>query len=86
MVKQEVTIVNESGLHARPATMLIRKASKYKSNITIIKGSAQVSAKSILGLFSLGVCKGETIIIQAEGEDEQLAVNELAKYISELNE
>lgn len=86
MVKQEVTIVNESGLHARPATMLIRKASKYKSNITIIKGSAQVSAKSILGLFSLGVCKGETIIIQAEGEDEQLAVDELVKYISELNE
>ena len=86
MLKQEVMVINESGLHARPATMLIRKASKYKSNIMIKKGNAQVNAKSILGLFGLGICKGEIIELQVDGEDEKLALEELVKYISELNE
>lgn len=86
MIKQKVTIINESGLHARPATMLIRKASKYKSNIMIQKDSSQVNAKSILGLFGLGICKGETIEIQVDGEDEKEALEGLVKYIRELNE
>ncbi|MGL4910898.1 MAG: HPr family phosphocarrier protein, partial [Romboutsia sp.] len=66
--------------------MLIKKASKYKSNIMIQKDNAQVNAKSILGLFGLGICKGETIEIQVDGEDEEVALVELVKYISELNE
>lgn len=80
-MKKSVTLLNESGLHARPAAMFVQEASKYKSNIMIEKDGKQVSAKGILGVLSLGISKGTVINIIAEGEDEAAAVDALVKLV-----
>ena len=61
MVTQEVTINNEVGLHARPATFFIQKANEFKSGIWVEKDERRVNAKSLLGVLSLGITKGTTI-------------------------
>ncbi|MGL5314274.1 MAG: HPr family phosphocarrier protein [Peptostreptococcaceae bacterium] len=86
MLIKEITIQNEIGLHDRLATMLIRKASKYKSEIMITKGKAKMNAKSVLGLCCLGIGKGDTIEIEVSGEDEEIAMREIVEYILNLND
>ena len=67
MYTQEVTINNEVGLHARPATYFIRKANEFKSGIWVEKDERRVNAKSLLGVLSLGIVKGTTITLIADG-------------------
>ena len=86
MIVKEITIQNEIGLHDRLATMLIRKASKYKSEIMITKGKAKMNAKSVLGLCCLGIGKGDTIEIEVSGVDEELAMRDVIEYILNLTE
>ena len=74
MVTQEVTINNEVGLHARPATFFIQKANEFKSGIWVEKDERRVNAKSLLGVLSLGITKGTTITLLADGSDEKEAV------------
>ena len=74
MYTQEVTINNEVGLHARPATYFIRKANEFKSGIWVEKDERRVNAKSLLGVLSLGIVKGTTITLIADGSDEKEAV------------
>ena len=77
MVSKEITIQNQVGLHARPATFFIQKANEFKSLITIAKDERKVNAKSLLGVLSLGITKGTSVIISADGPDEQAAVDAL---------
>jgi phosphocarrier protein len=84
MVKGEITLRNESGLHARPASLFVKEASKYNSEIKVIKGNKECNAKSIIGVLSMAVAKGDLITIQAEGPDEDMAVNNLIDFISKL--
>ena len=81
MVTQEVTINNEVGLHARPATFFIQKANEFKSGIWVEKDERRVNAKSLLGVLSLGIVGGTTIKIIADGADEQDAVDALVKLV-----
>ncbi len=81
MVIREVTINNQVGLHARPATFFIQKANEFKSSIWIEKEGRRVNAKSLLGVLSLGIVKGTTISIVADGVDEENAVEILAELI-----
>lgn len=81
MISKEITIVNTSGLHARPATFFIQKANTYKSAVWVEKEDRRVSAKSLLGVLSLGIAKGMTITLIADGMDENAAVNGLAELI-----
>ena len=81
MVSKEITIDNTSGLHARPATFFIQKANTYKSSVWVEKEDRRVSAKSLLGVLSLGIAKGMTITLIADGMDENAAVNGLAELI-----
>ena len=69
MYTQNVTINNEVGLHARPATFFIQKANEFKSGIWLEKDERRVNAKSLLGVLSLGIVKGTTITLLAEGAD-----------------
>ena len=78
----EIVITNASGLHARPATFFIQKANFYKSTILIEKDDRRVNAKSLLGILSLGIVKGMTITIMAEGADENEAVDGLVELIN----
>ena len=77
----EIMITNSSGLHARPATFFIQKANFYKSTILIEKDNRKVNAKSLLGVLSLGIAKGMTITIIADGIDENTAVDALCDLI-----
>ncbi|MCL1806264.1 MAG: HPr family phosphocarrier protein [Oscillospiraceae bacterium] len=82
MVSREVTVNNQVGLHARPATFFIQKASEFRSSIWVEKEERQVNAKSLLGVLSLGIIKGTVIRILADGADEEAAVAALAELIS----
>lgn len=81
MISKEVTLQNEVGLHARPATFFIQKANEFKSLITVSKDDRKVNAKSLLGVLSLGITKGTKVILSADGPDEEEAINELESLI-----
>lgn len=81
MISREVTITNTIGLHARPATFFIQKANSFKSGIWVEKDDRRVNAKSLLGVLSLGIAKGMTITIIADGTDEKMAVDALCDLI-----
>ncbi len=81
MVIKEITVQNEVGLHSFPATFFIQKANEFKSLITVSKDERKVNAKSLLGVLSLGIAKGTTITLTADGSDEEEAVSELEALI-----
>ena len=81
MYTQEITVNNEVGLHARPATFFIQKANSYKSSIWVEKDDRRVSAKSLLGVLSLGIAKGMTVTLIADGVDETEAIDGLVDLI-----
>ena len=81
MKTREVVITNASGLHARPATFFIQKANCYKSMILIEKDDRKVNAKSLLGVLSLGIAKGMTVTLIADGQDEGTAIDGLSDLI-----
>ena len=82
MYMKEVVVQNQVGLHARQATFFIQKANEFKSSIWVESEDRKVNAKSLLGVLSLGITKGLTITIIAEGPDEEDAVNNLVDLIS----
>ena len=81
MYVKEVTVENQVGLHARPATFFIQKANEFKSSIWVEKEERRVNAKSLLGVLSLGIVKGTTITLIADGVDEKEAVDALTSLI-----
>lgn len=82
MISTDVTIKNNVGLHARPATFFIQKANSFKSSIWVEKEDRRVNAKSLLGVLSLGITKGMTITLIADGIDEQEALDGLTTLIN----
>lgn len=84
MVSQQVTVVNPSGLHARPAALFVQKASSFESAVRVRNvtcGSDPKDAKSILSLMGLGMKCGHDIEIIAEGPDEKQALAELVALV-----
>ena len=81
MFVKDVTVQNQVGLHARPATFFIQKANEFKSSIWVEKDERRVNAKSLLGVLSLVRVGGKTIRIIADGTDEQEAVEALIKLV-----
>ena len=82
MFVKEVVVQNQVGLHARPATFFIQKANEYKASIWVEKEERRVNAKSLLGVLSLGIVKGTSINLIADGPDEKEAVEALIELIS----
>ena len=82
MISKEIIVQNQVGLHARPATFFIQKANEFASGIWIEKGERKVNAKSLLGVLSLGVTRGTSITVIAEGADEEDAVRELELLVA----
>ena len=74
MYMKEAVVNNQVGLHARPATFFIQKANEFKSSIWVEKEERRVNAKSLLGVLSLGIVKGTSINLIADGRDEKEAV------------
>lgn len=86
MYTREITVKNEVGLHARPATYFIQKANEFKSGIWVEKEERRVNAKSLLGVLGLGIMKDTTVTLIADGSDETEAVDALAELIENLDE
>ena len=82
MYTHEITVNNEVGLHARPATFFIQKANEFKSGIWVEKDERRVNAKSLLGVLSLGIAKGMSVTLSADGQDEELALQGLQALIN----
>ena len=81
MFSKTVTVTNSVGLHARPATFFIQKANEFKSGIWIEKDECRVNAKSLLGVLSLGIVKGTTVTLIADGVDEKEAIAALMELV-----
>lgn len=82
MIKKEIAIQLSNGLEARPVAMLVQVASQYESAIHVISGERNVNAKSIMGMMTLGLSAGETIVVTADGADEEEAIQDIEKYLS----
>ncbi len=81
MVKKEVSVQNKTGLHARPASEFVKKASTFKSSIFIEFKDRSINAKSIVGILSAGIGYGSKLVLTAEGEDEEEALRVLADLV-----
>lgn len=84
MIIREIKITNSSGLHARPASLWVQTASRYKSNIKIKTANTEVEGKSILGILSLGLTAGSTFQLIVDGEDEEEAAENLEALLANL--
>ena len=86
MLSKEVTVKNKTGLHARPASDFVKAAGKFKSAVSIEFKEKKFNAKSIVHVLSAGISAGSTIVLSAEGEDEEQAVETLADVIDKFEE
>ncbi|QEK13016.1 HPr family phosphocarrier protein [Crassaminicella thermophila] len=80
-MEKKVVIKNESGMHARPASMFVKTANAFKSDIEIEFNGRKINAKSIMGIMSLGIAKDSEITIIVNGEDEEKAIHALMELI-----
>ena len=74
MVSKTISIKNKTGLHARPATEIVTATKNFQSSITIESGTMKANAKSILNLLALGAKQGTSLIVHAQGQDEEEAL------------
>ena len=81
VIKKKIIVKNKQGLHARPAALFVQIANKFDSRITVRHDDEEVNGKSIMGILMLGAEKGSSIIIEADGEDANLAMSELERII-----
>jgi len=84
VIRQDITIVNELGLHARPAAEFVRAAKAFRSQIWLVKGAERFSAASILEVLTANLNRGDTATIEAEGPDAEEAVKRLAELTREF--
>mgnify|MGYP001077294069 CR=1 FL=1 len=83
MMTKEVAIENKLGLHARPASLFVKTAGMFESDIKIEKDGIEVNGKSILGIMMLAAERGSKIILKIDGVDEKAAMNALLQLIIE---
>jgi phosphocarrier protein len=82
MIKREVEIINKLGLHARASTKLTQSAGQFGSEIWIERNGRRVNAKSIMGVMMLAASKGSKVMLEADGADEQQALEALVALIN----
>lgn len=83
MVEKTFTITSETGIHARPATQLVNKATQFSCELTLEYRERTVNLKSIMGVMSLGVGRGAKIVVKADGADEQEALKAIESFITD---
>lgn len=81
MVKKNVIVNLPADAEARPVAVMVQIASKYESKIHIISQNKKINAKSIMGMMSLGFGNGDELVLEAEGEDAEIAMEDITKYI-----
>ncbi len=86
MVEKTITIINKTGMHARPASQFVKLATGFKSNIQIVKGDRVANGKSLINILSMGINAGTVITLKTEGEDEQACLTAIAGFLENLQE
>ena len=81
MPERAVQVVNEAGIHARPAAEIVKTAARFKSDVTIVKDGLDVNAKSIMGVMMLAAECGSTVVLKGDGDDAQAAIDAIAQVI-----
>ncbi|WP_026882033.1 HPr family phosphocarrier protein [Clostridium akagii] len=84
MLTKEVTVKSTAGLHARPATLLVKTATTFKSKIEIEYTGKKINAKTLIGILSLGAGPGAKVKLIADGEDETKAIEDIGKIIENV--
>jgi len=84
MVEKSIVVVNESGLHARPASDFVGFVKPFEARVSLVKGDKTVNAKSILHVLSLSLKKGETFSIRVEGPKEDEVLGKIADFVANL--
>jgi catabolite repression HPr-like protein len=82
MIAKKILIKIPTGLEARPVALLVQVASQYESSIYVEYDDKKVNAKSIMGMMSLGLAAGEEVMVSADGADEEVAMENIEKYLS----
>jgi phosphocarrier protein HPr len=82
MIEKTYKVIEETGIHARPSTMIVQVASKFSSEIQLEYKEKKVNLKSIMGVMSLGIGQGAEIKIIADGSDEQKALQDLEEILT----
>jgi len=82
MIEKTVKIINNAGLHTRPAATIVKLAAKYKSDFYISKDGLNINGKSIIGVMTLAAEKGSELILSFDGDDENEAAEEIINYFS----
>lgn len=83
MKELSYVITDPEGIHARPAGVLVKEAAAFTSKITIGKDGKEVDAKRIFGIMGLAAKQGQTIVLKAEGDDEDAAIEKLGTFLKE---
>ncbi|WP_203362148.1 phosphocarrier protein HPr [Bacillus sp. REN10] len=81
MVEKQFTVIAETGIHARPATLLVQTASRFSSDIELEFKEKKVNLKSIMGVMSLGIGQHSKIVISCQGSDEQVALDTIKEVL-----
>ena len=82
MIQKKMTINISTGLEARPVALFVQVASQFDSSIYVEVGTKKVNAKSIMGMMTLGLDVGESVVVSADGADEEKAIAEIEKYLA----
>ena len=85
MITKKIQIQLQNGLEARPVAVLVQVASQYNSSNYVECDDRKVNAKSIMGMMTLGLTAGEEVVVSANGDDEQTAMDDIVKYLSTAN-
>ncbi len=80
MCERELTVQNRAGLHTRPAAHLVKLASRFRSEIFLVKEGAAINAKSIIGVMTLAAEQGAQLLLRAEGDDEREAADAIVEF------
>ena len=86
MVQKEIQVKNPTGLHARPASMLVALATKSKAKVSILFNNKTINAKSMLSVLGGGIRNGSNIVVVVDGEDEQATLDAICALIENLEE
>lgn len=82
MIQKKMTINISTGLEARPVAVFVQVASQFDSSIYVEVGTKKVNAKSIMGMMTLGLDVGESVVVSTDGADEEKAIAEIEKYLA----
>jgi phosphocarrier protein HPr len=86
MLTKNFVVQNPSGLHARPATLFVQKATSFPCSVNVTKGTKKINGKSIMALMTLGITKGDEVTLEVDGDEEDKAMAALGSILEKVHE